>query len=74
MHVKMNATISGTRDGEDWPAKGSIVDLPEQEARDLIFAGLAIEVDTAAPETATVEPAETATTTSKRPSRAAKKG
>lgn len=37
--VKMDAQISGTRDGEDWPPPGTVLDFPEAEARDLIAAG-----------------------------------
>lgn len=43
MKVKMIADIRGTRDGEDWPAAGSIAELPDAEAADLIMNGYAID-------------------------------
>lgn len=46
MHVEMRARISGTRNGEDWPPVGGVVDLPEAEARALIALGAAVEVAT----------------------------
>lgn len=39
MKVKLDVQISGTRDGEDWPPPGTVLDFPEAEARDLIAAG-----------------------------------
>lgn len=42
MQVIMNANISGTRDGVDWPAIGQPVDLPKDEAVAMLAAGLAI--------------------------------
>lgn len=41
MRVRMRATLSGTRDGVDWPKRGGTVDLPADEAAHLIAAGLA---------------------------------
>lgn len=43
MKVKMIAQINGTRDGEDWPARGAIVEFPDAEAADLIMNGYAID-------------------------------
>jgi len=64
MKVKMIASITGTRDGQEWPAAGETVDLPDAEACDLVAGGLAVELDkkTAAPvvETAAVVAPETA--------------
>jgi hypothetical protein len=63
MKVKMIASITGTRDGHDWPAAGETVELPDAEARDLVASGLAVELDRkAAPlvEAAAVEAPETA--------------
>lgn len=40
--VKLVARISGTRDGEDWPAPGATVALPEAEADQLIVNGMAV--------------------------------
>lgn len=41
MRVRMKVSMSGTREGKDWPERGSIVDLPAQEARQYISAGMA---------------------------------
>ncbi|MGW2226798.1 hypothetical protein [Streptomyces formicae] len=43
MRVRMKVTISGTRDGESWPEWGGVKDLPDDEARQMIAAGLAEE-------------------------------
>ena len=40
--IQMTARISGTRDGQDWPARGGIINVPKGEADDLIRAGLAV--------------------------------
>lgn len=56
MRVRMKATLSGTRDGVDWPKPGGCVDLPEDEAAHLVAAGLAL-ADEPGEETAT--PADT---------------
>jgi len=63
--VKMVARISGTRNGEDWPAPGEVADVPADEAAALIAAGLAsaaggkeaAAVDVSEVETAAVKPA-----------------
>lgn len=58
MRVKMLVSLTGTRNGVDWPPRGATVDLPDAEARDLVAGGLAalpvVETATApgAPETA----------------------
>lgn len=57
MKVRMLVTISGTRNGVDWPPAGSEVDLPAHEASDYIAAGLAAAV---APETASAPETENA--------------
>lgn len=41
MRVKMVFDISGTHDGEEWPARGSEVDLEDSLALDLIRNGAA---------------------------------
>lgn len=41
MKVRMKVTMSGTRNGVDWPPRGETVDLPNAEAVDMINAGLA---------------------------------
>lgn len=47
MNVRMLVTVSGTRDGADWPARGEILSCSEDEAASLIAAGLAEEGDEA---------------------------
>lgn len=41
MKVKLTVQISGTRDGEPWPAPGASMDLPADEAVALINNGMA---------------------------------
>jgi len=43
--IEMVATITGTRDGVEWPARGGRLTCPEGEAADLIAAGLAREIE-----------------------------
>lgn len=49
MDVRMKVSISGTRNGVDWPPIGSTVSLPDTEAADMVSAGLAapVEIETA---------------------------
>mgnify|MGYP001163556668 FL=1 len=42
--VKMLIKLSGTRNGEDWPAPGETIDVPKQEADSLISNGFAEKV------------------------------
>lgn len=48
----MRVSISGTRDGAEWPPIGSVVELPDTEAVALLNAGMVAaaqaEVETAA--------------------------
>lgn len=61
MRVQMRTAITGTRNGEDWPAVGGEIDLPDAEARDMIAAGLAVEVaDAPKPQTAAAPKPRTA--------------
>lgn len=39
MLITMRRQISGTRDGVDWPAPGETIDVPEEEAMQLISLG-----------------------------------
>lgn len=60
MKVVMVGEVSGTRDGRDWPPRGSVVDLPEEEAMPLLRGGMArpfveAAVETAVPDVADVE-------------------
>jgi len=59
MRVRMKVTISGTRDGQPWPDRGNSVDLPDDEAKQMIAGGLATE-DTDGDESGDA-PEETAT-------------
>lgn len=45
MRVRLTTQISGTRNGKDWPLVGSVVDLPDHEARDMIASGQATRDD-----------------------------
>lgn len=45
MRVRMKVTISGTRNGETWPERGGIKELPDGEAKYMVSVGLAEEVD-----------------------------
>lgn len=42
MKVIMKVGISGTRNGQDWPAAGGAIDLPKSEAEELIANNLAV--------------------------------
>lgn len=41
--VRMVADISGTRDGVDWPRRGEVLEVSDEEAKDLITARLAVD-------------------------------
>lgn len=71
MRVRMKLSISGTRNGTDWPLAGQTMVVSAEEAVDLLNAGLAEPVVTE-PETATVTPAANAAAPKPRTSRAAK--
>jgi hypothetical protein len=45
MQVRMRISVSGTRDGKAWPSKGETIDLPDDEARNLVAIGVAAELD-----------------------------
>lgn len=53
MRVVMTVGMSGMRNGQDWPPKGTPIDLPEPEAKDYIHAGMAREVRDDEPEVET---------------------
>lgn len=44
MLVTMIGTISGSRDGEPWPLIGGSIDLPDDEAANLIANRMAVPV------------------------------
>ncbi|MFF4576914.1 hypothetical protein ACFY15_00655 [Streptomyces sp. NPDC001373] len=53
--------MSGTRNGEPWPRRGEVTELPTAEAAHLVGAGIAERVaDTPPVETATAPAAESA--------------
>jgi hypothetical protein len=41
VRVRMKVTISGMRNGRDWPTKGSVLELPDDEAAEYCAAGMA---------------------------------
>lgn len=65
MLVTMKARISGTRNGQDWPAPGEQIDLPEAEARAMEALG-AVEIPKPV-EPEVSEPAKPATTRPRKP-------
>lgn len=52
--VRMLVSISGTRDGQDWPARGGLLEVADAEAVALVSGGLAEQV---VPEPGVVETA-----------------
>lgn len=59
MKVRLTGTISGTRDGVAWPRVGSVVELPDDEAMSMLYAGTAKAVDPAdAPEPVVTMPTD----------------
>lgn len=44
MRVVLRVSMSGTRNGMQWPKRGETVDLPDREAAKLIAAGHAVPV------------------------------
>lgn len=57
--------ISGTRNGQDWPPIKGLIDLPADEAKQYLAAGLIVEPGTGDVETSTAPEPETATTKSR---------
>lgn len=41
MKVRMKVSLTGTHDGQDWPAPGEVVDVADNVAADLIANGYA---------------------------------
>lgn len=41
MKVKLSISVSGLRDGKPWPARGEIIEVPDQEGADMCAAGQA---------------------------------
>lgn len=42
MRVVLTGEMSGTRDGQEWPPRGSTIDLPDDEAIRMIDTKMAI--------------------------------
>jgi nucleotide-binding universal stress UspA family protein len=60
VRVRMKVEVSGTRNGEKWPPRGSVVELDDTEGASLCAVGLAEPVaddtvETAVPSTEDVE-------------------
>lgn len=60
----MIAQLTGTRDGEDWPKVGTVIDIPDAEAADLVMNGYAF--DPTDVETADASDGDVETATAKR--------
>jgi hypothetical protein len=58
MKVQMKVQISGTRNGEDWPAPGEAAEVSDEEAVSLLNSGLAEAVEAPEPQKATARKAE----------------
>lgn len=56
--VRMTVPLSGTRNGVDWPPVGGTLEVPAEEAAQLIGTRLAVAVEEV--EAATVAPTESA--------------
>ncbi|GGT43388.1 hypothetical protein [Streptomyces purpureus] len=63
MRIRMTVDMSGTRNGQPWPPRGDIADLPTAEAAHLCASGIAEPVTEPEPvvevEQTTAPPAET---------------
>lgn len=66
--IKMTRQVSGTRNGQAWPAAGGSVELPDGEADTLVSLGMAEDVKAPVkvapeerPNTRTAEPTRRAT-------------
>ncbi|MFC8156314.1 hypothetical protein ACFUO0_20065 [Streptomyces cinereoruber] len=63
MRIRMRVTLSGTYNGAPWPPRGEALDVPADEAEQLIRYGAAELVEDTPEEPAAAEPK----TTRKRP-------
>ena len=59
MKVTMKVSMSGSRDGEDWPARGKLLECSATEADELCASGIAERAE-AKKETATTKAPEKA--------------
>lgn len=74
MQVRLLVSLSGTRDGEEWPPAGTVVDLPDATAVHMLDGGLAEPVRAAAPESAAVAVTTETAAATVRPSRRTRNG
>ncbi|MFB7499285.1 hypothetical protein ACFC09_32130 [Streptomyces sp. NPDC056161] len=70
MRVRMKVTLSGTRDGQECPPRGQLVNQPDDEAAHLLAGGLAEKPKDDVPqvEEATAPDAETSAPSRRKPS------
>lgn len=59
MRILLLGDMSGTRDGVEWPPRGSTLDLPDGEAAALCSSGMARPVVSEVVETETATPLTT---------------
>lgn len=50
MKVRMKVEVSGTRNGQPWPPRGSVIDMPDVEAASYCSSGMAEPVTVVDPE------------------------
>lgn len=58
MQVRMRVEVAGTRNGQPWPKRGGVIELPDQEAAHYCKVGLAEPVPDDRVGTATPPPPE----------------
>lgn len=61
MRVRMTVQVSGMRNGAEWPPRGGVIDLPDDEALQHIQADMAVPAGDDGPETATAPAADVET-------------
>jgi hypothetical protein len=61
----MKVTISGNRDGEPWPARGGLIELPDAEGAELCASGSAEPVASERPPERAVPTTPTETRTAR---------
>lgn len=44
--MRMRVDVSGTRDGQPWPSRGSVIELPDDEGAEYCRSGMAEPVTT----------------------------
>lgn len=45
MNIRLTADVSGSRNGAPWPARGTVVELPDDEAALMCKSGMAVPVN-----------------------------